>query len=44
MKIEENFAHIFVGGGITADSNPEAEWEETQNKMQTMLQVLLPML
>ncbi|HAT64994.1 MAG TPA: hypothetical protein DCS66_10380, partial [Flavobacteriaceae bacterium] len=21
MKIEENFAHIFVGGGITADSN-----------------------
>ncbi|MBW2937483.1 isochorismate synthase [Aureisphaera sp. CAU 1614] len=44
MKIENNHAHIFVGGGITADSNPEAEWEETQNKMKTMLQVLQPML
>lgn len=44
MKIENNHAHIFVGGGITADSTPEAEWEETQNKMQTMLQVLQPML
>lgn len=44
MKIENNQAHVFVGGGITADSNPEAEWEETQNKMQSMLQVLLPML
>jgi isochorismate synthase len=44
MKIENDNAHIFVGGGITIDSNPESEWEETQNKLQTMLQVLLPML
>lgn len=44
MKIEENTARIYVGGGITLGSQPEAEWEETQNKMQTMLQVLQPML
>ena len=44
MKIEGNIAHIFVGGGITLGSKPEEEWNETQNKMQTMLQVLQPML
>jgi len=44
MKIENDKASIFVGGGITADSVPEEEWMETQNKMQTMLQVLHPML
>ena len=44
MKIENDIARLFVGGGITLGSNPEAEWEETQNKMQTMLQVLQPML
>lgn len=44
MKIENGKATIFVGGGITADSAPEEEWQETQNKMQTMLQVLQPML
>ncbi|MDN3724046.1 isochorismate synthase [Aequorivita sp. SDUM287046] len=44
MKIENNCASIFVGGGITADSKAADEWVETQNKMQTMLQVLQPML
>ncbi len=44
MKIEGNIANLFVGGGITANSNPEAEWEETQNKLQTMLHVLKPFL
>jgi isochorismate synthase len=44
MKIEANTARLFVGGGITIVSDPEAEWQETQNKMQTMLQVLKPML
>ena len=44
MKIEANTARIFVGGGITLGSQPEDEWQETQNKMQTMLQVLQPML
>ena len=44
MKIEDHIARVFVGGGITQDSNPKEEWQETQNKMQTMLQVLQPML
>jgi len=43
MKIEGNTATLFVGGGITYESNPEDEWKETQNKLQTMLQVLEPM-
>ena len=44
MKIDANTARIFVGGGITSASIPTDEWKETQNKMQTMLQVLKPML
>jgi len=44
MKIVGNTARLFVGGGITLDSQPNEEWLETQNKMQTMLQVLKPML
>jgi len=44
MKIEDNTAHLFVGGGITIASVPESEWEETEHKLQTMLQVLQPML
>ena len=44
MKIEENTASIYVGGGITVDSDPESEWQETQNKLATMYQVLQPLL
>ena len=44
MKIEKDKATLYVGGGITFDSVEEDEWKETQNKMQTMLQVLQPML
>ncbi len=44
MKIVGDKAYIYVGGGITVDSQPEAEWEETRNKLQTMLQVLEPFL
>jgi isochorismate synthase len=40
MKLEDNKAVLFVGGGITKDSNPVAEWEETSNKAQTMKSVL----
>lgn len=44
MKIKNNIARLYVGGGVTIDSVVEEEWKETQNKMQTMLQVLEPML
>jgi len=43
MKIVDDVASVMVGGGITTDSDVEEEWGETQNKMQTMLQVLRPM-
>lgn len=32
MKLKNNTAIIYVGGGITANSNPESEWEETVSK------------
>jgi isochorismate synthase len=44
MKIDSNIVTLYVGGGITMGSKPLNEWEETQNKLQTMLQVLQPML
>lgn len=40
MKIDGNTVSIYVGGGITKDSDPVAEWEETVNKSQTMKKVL----
>lgn len=40
MKLEGKKAVIFVGGGITSESDPEAEWEETVNKSETMKRVL----
>lgn len=43
MKIEKNLATLYVGGGITKYSIDIEEWQETQNKLQTMLQVLQPM-
>lgn len=33
-------AHIYVGGGITKDSIPEKEWNETINKSKTIGKVL----
>ena len=40
MEIENNIAAIYVGGGITKDSNPLKEWEETVSKTKTMKKVL----
>jgi isochorismate synthase len=36
MKIDHQIASLYVGGGITADSNPELEWEETVKKSMTL--------
>jgi isochorismate synthase len=33
-------AHLFIGCGITKNSLPEAEWEETVNKSKTMKRIL----
>ncbi|MBA3985347.1 MAG: isochorismate synthase [Flavobacteriales bacterium] len=40
MKIVDDIATIYVGGGITKDSDPKAEWLETQYKAETMMQIL----
>jgi len=40
MKIEGNVAHLYIGCGITKDSNPEKEFFETVNKSMTMRKVL----
>ena len=40
MQLKSGEAILYVGGGITKDSNPEAEWEETVNKTQTIKSVL----
>ena len=36
MEVYENGYHLYVGGGITADSDLEAEWEETELKAETL--------
>lgn len=40
MKITNTTASIFVGGGITKDSNAKKEWEETVSKSKVMKRVL----
>ncbi len=40
MKWQEKAALIYVGGGLTIDSDSEKEWLETVAKTKTMLQVL----
>lgn len=40
VRIADSHADIYVGGGITVDSDPEAEWEETTLKSQTLLEVI----
>jgi isochorismate synthase len=44
MSIEQGVATIYTGGGITVDSSPEDEWNETCHKQRTMLKVLSPFL
>ncbi|WP_313791385.1 chorismate-binding protein [Lacinutrix neustonica] len=40
MQLSDVQASIYVGGGITKDSMPKKEWEETVNKAETMKKVL----
>lgn len=40
MEISNSQAHLFMGCGITKDSMPEKEWEESINKSATMKKVL----
>ena len=39
-KIYHNKLSLYVGGGITAESNPEDEFHETEIKAETLLSVI----
>lgn len=40
-RLYKDAIHIFVGGGITAQSNPEKEWIETELKSEAILKNLV---
>ncbi|SHI37581.1 isochorismate synthase [Aquimarina spongiae] len=40
MQLNGNEVELYVGGGVTKDSDPEKEWEETVRKTETMKKVL----
>ncbi len=40
MRAGHDEAILYAGAGVTVDSNPTLEWEETVNKMNTMSQVI----
>ncbi|MDB5239381.1 MAG: chloride transporter [Spirosoma sp.] len=40
MKLEGNIGTLYAGAGVTEDSVPEREWQETEMKCQTLLAVL----
>ena len=40
MQVVNGKAYLYVGGGYTKDSNPELEWEETEKKANTLLNIL----
>lgn len=42
LHYSANQFHLYVGGGITEDSDASMEWQETQRKMTTMKQVIAP--
>ncbi|SIS55854.1 isochorismate synthase [Zobellia uliginosa] len=41
MQVVNDTIQIYVGGGVTKDSDPEKEWKETVAKSKTMLKVIL---
>ena len=40
MRLNAATAQLYVGAGVTAESNPAAEWAETELKAETILAVL----
>ena len=39
-QIQKGNAYLYLGGGFTKDSNPLDEWNETENKSRTLLNVM----
>ncbi len=40
MEMDDRYLRLYVGGGLTAQSQPESEWQETEAKAQTLLSVI----
>lgn len=40
MQIMDNCCRLYAGGGLLSESKKESEWQETEAKLQTMLQLL----
>ena len=40
-KLYQDSVHLFVGGGITAQSSPEKEWKETELKSEAVMKNLV---
>lgn len=40
LKVFDNSVCLYSGAGITPQSEPDKEWEETQIKMQTLLKII----
>ena len=40
MSIQYDTAFLYAGAGVTADSDPQMEWDETEMKMNTLLEVI----
>lgn len=40
MRLRQDFADLYAGGGIMPDSEENSEWQETRNKMDTMRRLL----
>lgn len=40
MEVLEKEVILYAGAGVTGESNPDKEWQETQHKMQTMRRIL----
>ncbi|MEX0987260.1 MAG: chorismate-binding protein [Bacteroidales bacterium] len=40
MKITPGYLALYIGGGITLESVPEEEWEETQLKAKSLLSII----
>jgi isochorismate synthase len=39
-QIQKGSAYLYLGGGFTKDSISELEWQETENKSKTLLNIL----
>jgi isochorismate synthase len=41
LQVHKNGIQLYAGAGVTADSDPQKEFEETEMKMATLLKVIV---